>query len=217
MAKTENTEGKKTRNAGPVVVTFVDSKGKNDNKRVTADVTGVMIADRKGGNKVYTIDSIPPAVRNGLVAFALASRAKTYVVNNIDDDHGNVIPLADKVYSDFAAGKLYSRGGGEGGAKPGRKFDPTDWVEAVRMSVERQAKSKKLLKNGKPVQEMTATQVEDLKQKLIAMTPKDRLELINGKFRQNGLIAACYASIQAKKLADAAKKETDTQDISELF
>lgn len=210
MATQAATSDKKKRNAGPMIVTFADSKGKADHKRVVDDVNSVVVSDRKGKSKAYSLDAIPPQVRHQLVASALAARAKIYISNHVDDNESNVIDLADKVYADIVAGKM--RAAKEGGKAPGRQFDPTDYIEAVRMAKQMQADSGVKGKDGKPIKPASKAQLDQLKTKLVAMPPKERTAEVK-RITSNGLVASCLANIKAKRLNEAAKNSEAVDDL----
>lgn len=204
-----DTNVKKERGEGPVIVTYGDADGKKDFKRVPAKVTSVIVTARNGGaSKVYEVSKLSPETLSALAAFALASRTKTYVNNHAGDDGSDVIKLADQVYSDFMTGKLYSRV--EGGSKPGKKFDATIYVDAAKAAMLFMSKKGMKNKAGKPVQAMTEAQASNLLTKLTSLTPKERTEQIKS-MKANKFFTKALMELQAKKI------DTSKEDAEDLF
>jgi len=198
----------KTRNEGPMVVTYVSADGKDDHKRVPADVTGVKVLQRSDNTaKVYNLADLPEAIKMGLAAKALAGQQKIFVANHADGD--NVISLADKIYSDFVSGKLYTRA--EGGEKPGKKFDATIYVHAAVAAFAAMAKKKMTYKSGKAIEPMDEAKTEELTVKLTSMSPKDRGLYIK-TLKKNKFFDKALMELQAK-----AKKVDADEEIEELF
>jgi hypothetical protein len=206
----------KTRGEGPMIVNYVSADGKTDHKRVPADVIGVHVVARKDNSaKTYLLADIPEAIKQALAAKALANAQKIFVANH-DKGGDNVISLSDKIYSDFVSGKLYTRA--EGGAKPGKKFDPTIYVQAAVAAYAQMAKRKMTYKSpdggatpGKPVLAMTEQDAQDMAAKLEAMTPKERSEQIK-KNKRNTFFDKALTELQAK-----AKKIDTDEEVEELF
>ena len=200
---------KKGRGDGLVKVSFADQT-KKDHKRVPEGVVAVVINGRE-----YAISAIPSNVRDQLVAFAIKTRATTYVNNHADDaKQGTDVPeLVNKVYSDLVAGRLYAENA-EGGAKKEKAYDPSDWVEASR-----QARAI-MHKANHAVPLATEAQLDLLRQKLVSMSGKERTDFVN-KLRKDPLIGAAYQAIQASKRVakyNASKAEDKEASVmSELF
>lgn len=200
-------EGKKSRSDGLVKATFANDKG-TDHKRVPEGVNAVVL-----NGKQYVLSSIPQGIKDQLVAFALAQRAKTYVNNHADDEkNGSDVPeLIEKVYSDMLAGKLYAVTA-EGGAKKGKEYDPTDIIEAVRRAKE------KVAKTDPSKQPASEAQLAALRDKLMGLQGKDRTAFVL-KLQQDPLIGPFYQAIKAAKRVAAynAEKDKKVSVMEDLF
>ena len=210
MALVENTDDGAKRNVGPVVVMYADATNP-ENKRIPVSVTGVTVADRHNGKKVYDILALPEQVRQQLIAFAFAQRVKIYATNSSDDTGSNVLESADKVYADLVAGNFYSRA--EGGAKVGRTFNPSIWIETMREVANLMA-AKDKTGAKKPA---TEEQLEMLRTKLISVTPVDRRKLIEA-WKTKPVINAVYRKIEAQRAQmDAKGKALDSDTLDDIF
>lgn len=199
---------KKSRSDGLVRAHFANEKG-HDHKRVPEGVHAVVL-----NGKHYSISNIPQSIKDQLVAFALAQRAKTYVNNHADEDkNGADVPeLIEKVYSDMLAGKLYAVTA-EGGAKKGKEYDPTDIIEAVRRAREKMAKEDHTKKPATPAQ------LEALREKVMGLQGKDRTAFVL-KLQQDALIGPIYQMLKAAKRVsayDAEKAKEKVGIMEELF
>lgn len=206
----QKAEAKKERGEGPMIVTYADKAGKNDLKRASTDVVSVVVQQRVGGNKkVYEISKLPPAVKDALAAMAFAQRSKVHVANNGNDKGDNVISLADAMWADLAAGKIYSRSAD--GEKPGRKFDPVPYADAMRIAMANMNKKGRTGKNGKVVQAMSDKQYADFQAKLNGMAPKERTDFIRG-LKKDSFIAAAMAEVEYRN----KQKDIDEDDSFDL-
>lgn len=204
MAKQEAATEKKARGDGPIIVTYVDEKSA-DNKRVTAGVTSVQIKDRKGVVKSYALASIPTEVQHQLIALAFAARVKTYVNNQAKDGDVDVVALSDRIFSDMAEGKVYSRTESEGGAQRGRVFDPSDYVEALRLTLESQAKAGVInKKTNQAVKPASEAQLKQVATQLIALKGKDRAARVK-TMMANAVFKKHWLNIQSKKIKVSAE------------
>lgn len=200
MATTQTaTNGKanerKARGSGPMQLTYVDTKGGNEHKRVPLDAAGIRIV-AAGKNKTYDASKLPASVKDALIVFALASRIKTQVANHADATGIDVHTLADGVYSDFLAGKIYSKGEG----KPrGKVFDANIYAEALRAMYAFCAKKGIKSKSGKPIVALTDHQVGDFKMQLEAMTPRERTEKIKG-LSANSIYRKALSELKTKAI-----------------
>jgi len=206
---TTQAAAKKERGEGPISVTYADKAGKSDYKRVPLDVTAVQITPKGStSGKLYNVAELPVAVKDALAAFALATRAKTYVANHAKPDGSDAINLVDKVWAEFLAGKVYSKG--DGGAKVGRKFDGEIYAQAWRAADAAMAKRNLKKKDGSPIKSMTDDQVADLKVSLESMEPKARGERLKS-FKSNAFYERALKELQAKSVKP--DDETDTDDM----
>lgn len=205
MTTQAGTEGKKERGDGPAVFTYTDGEGNTGLKRVPTKVGSVDITAKTGVTKSYKPSELPQEVKDALVEFAFAARAKTFINNHAADDGSDVIELSDKVYADFMAGKIYSRS--ESGAKPGKKFDASIYANAMRDTFKFMAKKKMKMKDGTPISEMPEEKVADLKAKLEGMTPKERTAAVKG-FKENKIYERALKELQARAI--------DVSDIGEV-
>ena len=192
-------EAAKTRGDGLVKVAFVNAAGA-DHKRVPEGVLAVSL-----NGKQYTVAAIPAAVKDQLVAFALASRAKTYVNNHADDAAaGADVPgLVEKVYSDLLAGKLYSATA-EAGPKKSKEYDPSLIIEAFqKASIKRNAADP-----SKPV--ASDELLGKLREKIMGYEGKERAQFVL-KLQNDSIIGPIYQMLKAaqklKKAEAAPKKE----------
>lgn len=213
VAKQEATDETKKRGDGPIIVTYVDEKAA-DNKRVVAGVTAVQIKDRKGNVKSYTLAAIPTEVQGQLIALAFAQRAKTYVNNQAkDDENADVIALTDRIFSDMIEGKVYSRTESEGGAPRGRVFDPSDYVEALKLTLAAQAKAGVVnKKTGQPVKEATEGQLKQIGTQLISLKGKERTVKIKS-FMDNPIFKKHYLALMSKKIKVSADENEAIEDL----
>lgn len=211
MVAQKANEVSKERGEGPMIVTYADKAGKMDYKRVPNDVTSVVVVQRKGGvKKTFDLTKLPQNVKDSLAAMALASRAKVFVANHGNEAGDNVISLVDGVYAEMIAGKIYSRSAD--GEKPGRKFDPVPYADAMRIALGNMNKKGRTGKAGKVVQPMNDKQYEDLKTKLNAMAPKERGEFIRN-LKKDSFIAAAMAEVEYRNKT----KAVSTEDSFDLF
>ena len=210
MVHVENTDDTTKRNAGPVVVMYADATSP-ENKRIPLNVSGVVVADRHEGKKVYNLATLPEQVRQQLVAFAFAQRVKIYATNSSDDTGSNVLESADKVYADLVAGNFYSRA--EGTAKVGRVFDPSIWIETMKEVANLMA-AKDKSGTKKPA---TDEQLDMLRTKLMSATPVDRRKLIES-WKTKPVINAVYRKIEAQRAQmDAKGKALDSDTLDDIF
>lgn len=200
MAQTQTAPADK-RGEGPAVITYADVEGKKDYKRVPGNVASVIVTDRATKTeKVYDVSSLPESVKNSLVAFAVATRAKSYINNHFDAENAeqnNAIALADSVYADLLNGNVYAKS--ESTAKPGKKFDPSIYVEAAVAAYKFMSEKKMNNKQGTPIKPMTESQQAEYATQLIALTPKERTEKIRAA-KQNPYFAKALLQLQAKKI-----------------
>lgn len=203
VAQTETTKAK--RGTGPMQLSYVDSKGSHEHKRVPIDAAGIRIV-AGGKPKNYDATKLPAAVKDALVVFALASRIKTQVANHAEDNGANVHELADGVYSDFLAGKIYSKA--EGGAPRGKKFDAHIYAEALKAMYAFCAKKGLKSKSGKAIVALTDAQVADFTTQLESMTPKERTEKIKG-LNANSIYKKALAELKTKAIEVEAEVMDD--------
>ncbi len=201
-AKSNGAERAK-RGSGPVQITYIDSKGVADHKRVPMDAVGVRLA-AGGKHWDYDASKFNPEVKNVLAVYALAVKVKTQVANHGEDDGSNANELAGSVYSDMLTGKLYSKG--EGKAR-GRAFDAAIYAEALRAMYAFCAKKGLKNKAGKAIVALNDGQVGDFKMQLEAMSPKERTEKIKA-LSQNGIYKKALAELKTK----AIEVDTDNMD-----
>lgn len=185
------------RGDGPMAVTFGDSAGKKDYKRVPANVDNVVVLSRKTNTtKEYSISALPEAVRNQMVAYALAARAKQAVNNHADDDT-DVLSLVDGIYNELAEGKMYAKAAE--GKGPGKKFDASLIVEAFSKAIEFKIKKGLKRKDGSALSPLSEKQREDLKVKLESMPGTDRKEYIK-ELHKSEYFKKAYAELKARKI-----------------
>lgn len=207
----QKAEAKKERGDGPMIVTYADKAGKNDLKRASTDVVGVVVVQRAGNkSKAFDVSKLPANVKDALAAMAFAQRTKVQVANNSNDNGDNVLSLADAMWKDLSEGKIYTRSAT--GEKPGRKFNATLYADAMRLALAAMAKKGRTGKSGKPVQPMTDKQYEDFKTKLEGMAPKERSLFIVG-LKKDSFINAAIKDVEAK----IAKENIDEDDAFDLF
>lgn len=197
MAATAKTEVKK-RGDGPVVISYVDADNKTDHKRVPANVHGILLADRHGKNKSYSIDGLPVNVRQMLIGLGLKRHLEAAARNGADDTGTNVIALADAAFTNLKEGKIYTRIGGGGKGGPGRTFDADIWVEVVKR-VSNQAK--------KPA---TEKQLTDFRTKITSYTSTDRSEFLK-KLQKDPRFKVAYMTLRALK--SKGEKEDALSDL----
>lgn len=202
------TETKKTRGDGLVKVAFANEKAA-DHKRVPDAVTAVML-----NGKAYTVAAIPASVKDQLVAFAFATRAKTYVNNHADEaQKGADVPaLIEKVYSDMLAGKLYSVTA-EGGPKKSKEYDPSLIIQAFQKASEKRNK----VDPSKPV--ATPEVLDKLREKIMGYEGKERAQFVL-KLQNDAMIGPIYTMLKnaekLRKAEEAAKKGDKKEDESVL-
>lgn len=201
MTATATTE-KKTRGEGPVRVTYANASAK-DHKRVPVDVTHIVVADPHGKAVEFNLSDLPEKTIMALAAIGAATRAKTYVNNNIDEElnGSDVTDLAKKVLEDLKSGKLYN-GASEGGKAKGKPFDADMWVEAVRLGAEARRKKD-------PNAKVPSTQdLANIKNKLEKLAGLERTAFIQKHFMASPFIKSAYESLKAKKrVADASTED----------
>ena len=190
--------GKKERGEGPVAMSYVDKAGKNDIKRVSTEVTGVhMIAKGDHGAKTFDVSKLPDGVKNALVVKALSSTLKLYIINHAKPDGSDAIAVADKLYADLAAGKMYVKG--EGAGKAGRKFEADIYIAALKQAYDRMAAKKMKTKAGVLIQAMSESKLADAKAKLESMPPKERGAQLK-KLLENDFYKKALAELKAKAI-----------------
>lgn len=205
MAVQAATTAKKTRGVGPVTISYIDASNK-EAKRVPDSVSQVKVADKAGKAKNYSVDGLPPAIRNMLAASALAKRMDIFVRNSVDDaGKVNVIDCADEVYASLKDGKFYTRGEGKGG--PGRTFDMDKWVAIARLTQDLRVKNDK---TGK-VKPATEKQLAEFRMSLESLQGKERNAKLLAWIKNPvvKLAKATWEAQQAKKQADAGDFEED--------
>lgn len=196
------TETKKTRGDGLVKAVFANEKSA-DHKRVPQGVQAVIL-----NGKQYTINSIPQQIKDQLVAFAFAARAKTYVNNHADEakDGADVPELIEKVYKDMLDGKLYAASA-EGGVKRTKEYDPSDLIEAVKRA------KQKVAEQDSTKQPATPEQLEALRNKIMGLQGKDRTAYVL-KLQQDPIIGPVYTMIRsAKKMQNNKDKVSIVEDL----
>lgn len=194
---------RRARGSGPMQLTFVDSKGKSDHKRVPADCTGVRV---KVGtkDKVYTVEHYSEQTKNTLAFLALATRAKTQVANHSDDVGSNIFDLIDAVDADFKHGRLYSKS--EGGPR-GKPFDAELHAEAYKQALAWMAKRNVVNtvkdKNGHetkvPVKPLSDQAYGDLVTWLQTADTEKRKQRI-AVWSKNEVYRKMYKTLQAQKM-----------------
>lgn len=198
MANAKTETAKKTRGEGPVIVMFGGDKGEAT-KRPASGTNMVIVADKAGAKKSYSLSSIPSDVQSALVAYAFGSRVKTFINNHAKDGAVNVIEMTDQIFSDFINGKMYSRTESEGGAPRGRQFDPADYVEALKQAKAAQFKAGAKNKHGVAVKEATEKELEAFGNQLISLKGKDRTAKIKN-MKENAVFLKYFLAVQAKKI-----------------
>lgn len=195
-------ETKKERGDGPAVFTYTDAAGNKELKRVPSNPGSVDVLSKAGVSKSYKPSELPEAVKNALIEFAFATRAKSYVNNHGKKDGSDAIELTDKIWNDLVEGKIYTRS--ENGAKVGRKFDATIYVQAWTNVYKHLAKKGGKNEKGQPITELTQDLIDDLRTGLEAMDAKTRVARIKG-WKENPYFVKALKELQAKAvdLSDA--------------
>lgn len=160
--QTETKVKKSKRANGPVTITYLDNSDKM-HKRVPSEVKGIVVTSNKDQkSNTYSINDIPPAVRNQLAAMALAKRADTYIRNTVrKGGDESVVSLANSVFDTLKSGKIYTRA--EGSGTVGRPFDIELWMDTI-------IECSKLKKMPAP----TEKKLQDIRAKLESLSPKER-------------------------------------------
>lgn len=202
----------KTRGEGPVGFSYIDVAGKSDYKRVPLNVKSVVVLDRKTKRtKSYDVSVLPQQVKDALVAFAFQTRAKTYMNNHLDEGSNDALKLADQVYADFNAGKVYSRAEG---AKVGRVFDTALYVEAFKLTMQFMADKKMTRKSdGKVYVPLNQQGIAKLTAKIEGQTPNERTKYVFDLKKTNKYFAAFVKELEAKKIT----KDIGADDIGDMF
>lgn len=209
MTETAQTETKATRGEGLVKTAFVNAEG-NDHKRVPKGVLAVIV-----NGKSYALSQLSQEVKDELVAFAVSTRIKTYVNNHADEaKKGEDVPaLADQVFADLVAGKLYAATS-EGG-KAVKPFDSQIYLDAVKIGSQERNK----VDPSKPV--ISEAQLAQLKTKIeVDLSGKERVAYL-ARIKADPYAGAAYKVLQAraqmeKNKANAGKDEKK-ESVLDLF
>ena len=177
---------------GPIVITYLNDKGEVS-KRVSDTTVGVRVADRHDHVVDYKIDQLSPAIRQQLVALALAKRIDTYVRNSVDDAASNVIELSGTVYDGIKNGEIYTRKEGAAGGGAGRPFDFTFWRNIMAET----ARLKKV--------NATDKLLDAFEGKLKSMTPGDRKTYLANK-KNDKVFMMAWKRAEISKLSESVKK-----------
>jgi hypothetical protein len=200
-------KGRTKKGEGPYTLSFVDGENK-DSARIPANVASLKVADKAGKSKTYALSGLSPAIIHQLAADGMKRRLDASMRNNIGGDKTAIV-LADEAYANIKAGKLYSKGEGKGGA--GRTFDFDLWV----MAIERTAKLKNA-NDPKKHKAATKAQLEALRTKLTAATPKDRAEM-TAKWKKDPTFVLAKKQVDAERAGKQEIKDTDTDALADLF
>jgi len=201
---------KQTRGEGPVAINYVDAEGKA-HRRVPMTGAGLSIVPKGAEQgKVYNLTDLPESVKLALMLSGAGNRIKTYITNHGNPDGSDAVSLADEIWADFVAGKLYSRVAGEGGSKAGRQFDGSIYAEAWRAAFAAMAKKGLKKKDGSAIVPLTDDQVLDMQTKLETMSTKEstgadgktipsRTQVINA-YKQNAFFLKAFNDLKAKSV-----------------
>jgi hypothetical protein len=198
------TKGKE-RGDGPMVVTYGNKEGQHDLKR-PRNATSVVVVQRHGNVKqVYDLTKLPENVKNDMVAYAFAQRAKTYVLNHTENG-ADVITLCNGLFADMEKGNLYARSAD--GEKPGRKFDAVKWADVMKAALlAMNKKGRTNAKTGKVIQPMSEQGYKDFITALEAAAPKERTEKIAG-WKKDGFFMRALKEYEFKN-AEVDNEATD--------
>lgn len=194
---TDTKKETKKRNQGPVNVLFGTAE-KADHKRVPKGVTTVIVKSRNGQTKTFDLSAIPSEHLTALAAVAYAAKAKSYVNNHAEKDD-EVIGMADKIFSDFVAGNLYTKGDAKTGGKRGRQFDATLYVLAYQKARESQSKAGVKNSKGALIKVATQQELDALKTQLVSMTAQDRSKKIKVML-ENPVFKKHFLAVQAAQI-----------------
>lgn len=197
-------QAKKTRAKKEDALVFVDFvNDKNERtKRIPENVHSLVVTDKNKNSKTYVVKELQLPILVQLATDALRRRFK--VLKPVGDK--SVLQLAEEIYTNAKAGKLYV--GGDGAPRQGRSFDVDLWVDAVVAAASVAAQNGK----AKPISKKGA---DELRVKLSNMSPTER-KTVTAKWGANPLIKRELMKIRAAR-ADQAVKDAGDGDFNSIL